>query len=97
MGQKFTGCQTIWLHGPGEVGAQNSPTDLMRLYFQNGHVVATRLEGGLCHYSKSGRASKSNNSACPEEAPEAFLSEPAGCISDPKQRENPAGRCKNEE
>jgi len=97
MGQQFTGCQTIWLYGPGESGAQNAPTDLMLLHFRNGHVVSARIEGRLCQYSESGKAEKSNSSACPNEAPEAFLSEPAGCISDPQQRANPSGKCKSEE
>lgn len=97
LGKKFSGCQTIWLDPPGEAGAQDYPKSLIRLHFQSGTLVAAQMEGKLCRYTANGKAVGSNSSICPPEAPEAFLSEPPGCISDPKKRAMPNESCPSEQ
>jgi hypothetical protein len=96
VGGDYSGCQTIWLYPPGEAGARSQPTTVMRYYFQRGNVVAVQFDGKVCKYTPAGAPLPGNTAECPDDAPEAMPSLPAGCVVNALRSASPTTRCNDE-
>lgn len=81
LGAQFNGCQNFWLYARGTDGLSHAPVDFARFYFVQGKVVAARIGGVICRYSKAGTPAADNGAACSGAAPEAMPSQPAGCMT----------------